>query len=231
MPDQQIDWRKLHAPFRVPLFVWIGAVVAVWMLSAGLIVYWFKDWSERGQFGDTFGAVNSLFSGLAFAGVVLALLLQNHALRQQLEEVAKAHDWNRRKSAHDLIFEASLGRFGELRRQFEIGIDIYDPNQTSATQALSPEKKLQLDTALNFLENVCLSIKNNVVDEEIVYAALSDILVAYWRWSQPYVRECRRASDDFWTEIEPYDRLWRQKAETAREAARKPRDQPGKARL
>ena len=226
-----IDWKKLHTPFRTPLLVWIGTVFTLWLLSAAVIVLSFQTWPERGQFGDTFGAVNSLFSGLAFAGVVLALLLQNHGLRQQLEEVAKAHDWNRRKSAHDLIFEASLGKFGELRRAFEDGVDIYDPAHTSATQPLSPAKKLQLDAALNFLENVCLSIKNNVVDEEIVYGALSDVLVAYWRWSQPYIRECRQISADFWLEIEPYERAWRERSDAAAQAARRAREVPGRPRL
>lgn len=145
MSDHQIDWRKLHAPFRTPLLVWIGVVLTLWLISAAVIVSSFQSWPERGQFGDTFGAVNSLFSGLAFAGVVLALLLQNHGLSQQLIEVAKAHDWNRRKSAHDLILESSLGKFGELRRTFEDGINIYDPAQTSATNPLTPAKQLQLD--------------------------------------------------------------------------------------
>lgn len=231
MSDHHVDWRKLHLPVRTPLIVWIGAVTFLWAISTGLIIYSFQSWPERGQFGDAFGAVNSLFSGLAFAGVVLALLLQNHGLSQQLVEVSKAHDWNRRKSAHDMILEASLGKFGELRRKFEDGIDIYDPNQTSASQALSAEKKLQLDAALNFLENLCLSIKNNVVDEEIVYGALGEILVAYWRWAQPYIRECRRTSDDFWSEIDPYEALWRGKAEAARLAARRAREQPGRPKL
>ncbi|HAB16603.1 MAG TPA: hypothetical protein PLX89_11895 [Verrucomicrobiota bacterium] len=37
----------------------------------------------RGQFGDMFGGLNALFSGLAFAGVVYALLLQRRDLQQQ----------------------------------------------------------------------------------------------------------------------------------------------------
>ena len=43
--------------------------------------------TDRGQFGDMFGAVNSLFSGLAFAGVVIAILLQREELQQQREEL------------------------------------------------------------------------------------------------------------------------------------------------
>ena len=42
---------------------------------------------EAGQFGDMFGALNSLFSGLAFAGVVLAIVLQSNELKLQRKEL------------------------------------------------------------------------------------------------------------------------------------------------
>lgn len=42
-----------------------------------------------GLFGDSFGAVNALFSGLAFAGVVVAIFLQREELRAQQEEFEK----------------------------------------------------------------------------------------------------------------------------------------------
>ena len=39
------------------------------------------------EFGDTFGFVNSLFSGLALAGVVIAVLLQSEELHLQRNEL------------------------------------------------------------------------------------------------------------------------------------------------
>lgn len=39
--------------------------------------------SQRGQFGDTFGGVNALFSGLAFAGIIYSMRLQRLAIEQQ----------------------------------------------------------------------------------------------------------------------------------------------------
>jgi hypothetical protein len=42
----------------------------------------------RGQFGDQFGAVNSLFSGLAFAGIIFTLLLQKRDLRETREAMS-----------------------------------------------------------------------------------------------------------------------------------------------
>ena len=34
------------------------------------------DSEKQGQFGDQFGAVNALFSGLAFAGLIFTIILQ-----------------------------------------------------------------------------------------------------------------------------------------------------------
>ncbi len=43
----------------------------------------------RETFGDMFGSVNALFSGLAFAGVIYAILLQREELGLQREELIK----------------------------------------------------------------------------------------------------------------------------------------------
>lgn len=42
-----------------------------------------SDLAERGQFGDSFGVLNSLFTGLGFGGLVVTLLLQQKQIRQQ----------------------------------------------------------------------------------------------------------------------------------------------------
>lgn len=51
-----------------------------------LVMEWFPWWATKnqgGQFGDSFGVVNALFSGLAFAGVIFAILLQKKELELQ----------------------------------------------------------------------------------------------------------------------------------------------------
>jgi hypothetical protein len=58
-------------------------VVMVWA-GAGA---WLYDLPERGTFGDMFGAVNALFSGLAFVGVIYAILLQRQELALQRIEL------------------------------------------------------------------------------------------------------------------------------------------------
>lgn len=45
-----------------------------------------KGLGEKGQFGDSFGVLNSLFTGLGFAGLVVTLIMQQRQIRKQSEE-------------------------------------------------------------------------------------------------------------------------------------------------
>jgi hypothetical protein len=62
------------------------AVLIIWVGNWILITYW-RGWPERGLFGDSFGAVNTLFSGLAFAGLIVAIFLQQKQLNYQREDL------------------------------------------------------------------------------------------------------------------------------------------------
>lgn len=70
-------------------WVWVGLaaafVVVLWALSWGLIWWQPSSLIEPGPFGDMFGSVNALFSGLAFSGIILALILQRRDLEMQRE--------------------------------------------------------------------------------------------------------------------------------------------------
>jgi hypothetical protein len=55
----------------------------------------YPELDQRGQFGDLFGSINALFSGLAFAGVVVALILQNEELRRQAAQIQSQLDLTR----------------------------------------------------------------------------------------------------------------------------------------
>lgn len=65
------------------------AVVFIWWLSWDLIDNRFICSEDKGAFGDQFGAVNALFSGLAFAGLIVTLLYQKEELKLQREELAQ----------------------------------------------------------------------------------------------------------------------------------------------
>ena len=61
----------------------IFLVLSIWILSIVLIIFKLDNWSDRGTFGDLFGAVNALFSGLAFAGLIYTIVLQKQDLELQ----------------------------------------------------------------------------------------------------------------------------------------------------
>lgn len=64
-------------------------VLIIWTGSAFLIFYGLDSWPERGTFGDLFGAVNALFSGLAFAGLIYTIILQKEDIEIQRKEIAQ----------------------------------------------------------------------------------------------------------------------------------------------
>lgn len=74
-------------PISLPLLVTL--VVVVWLFGVAPLIYYAPP-DKAGEFGDMFGAVNALFSGLAFAGVVYAIFLQRIDLALQRQELAKA---------------------------------------------------------------------------------------------------------------------------------------------
>lgn len=57
----------------------IICIILLWAISWVLISIFINESGARGQFGDMFGAVNSLFSGLALCGVVYTIFLQYKA--------------------------------------------------------------------------------------------------------------------------------------------------------
>jgi hypothetical protein len=68
------------------IFLFLGVFV-LWFASWGAIDFLVAEETNRGTFGDKFGAVNALFSGLAFAGLIVTILLQREELHETQEAV------------------------------------------------------------------------------------------------------------------------------------------------
>ncbi len=63
------------------------AIIIIWLLSAIIIYYISPNWSDRGTIGDMFGAVNALFSGLAFVGLIYTIMLQREEISMNMKEI------------------------------------------------------------------------------------------------------------------------------------------------
>lgn len=71
---------------KVPVFAAL-IVVSLWIATPFVTKFLFLKADEQGQFGDLFGSVNALFSGLALAGLIYTIYLQHRELSLQREEL------------------------------------------------------------------------------------------------------------------------------------------------
>lgn len=69
----------------------VGFVGILWLLTFASFVWgdyfhWI-DVGDRGTFGDMFGGLNALFSGLAFVGIIFTIYMQRKEFELQREEL------------------------------------------------------------------------------------------------------------------------------------------------
>ena len=83
-PDRMPDRRTWSLFLKVSLLV-----IGIWGASATALVLMVDDFGKSGTFGDSFGVLNTLFSGLAFAGIIVTVKMQNDEMREQRKELQK----------------------------------------------------------------------------------------------------------------------------------------------
>lgn len=76
---------------------WLGwliflLVIGSWWLNPKVTQSWYGQPDGVGTFGDSYGALTSLFTGLAFAGLIVTLLQQREDLRLQRAEAKRMVD-------------------------------------------------------------------------------------------------------------------------------------------
>lgn len=94
MNSQKDNPNRKSSPETLSLLL-LGGLAVVLLLWAGS--WWYltscysnlHDWNERGNFGDMFGAVNSLFAALALAFIIATLYLQIKSIQEAREDSAE----------------------------------------------------------------------------------------------------------------------------------------------
>ncbi len=147
----------------------VGTGVMVLWAGSGVLLYCLPD---RGTFGDMFGAVNSLFSGLAFVGVVFAILLQREELQLQREELLdtkktlKETSESQELSAKSLFLQAQSTRSSNQLQALSIALEIVQKQIKEDRNATSGEGKsqarLRLDRQKQEIENRMSSLIDQV---------------------------------------------------------------------
>ncbi|QDU80711.1 hypothetical protein Pla110_24430 [Polystyrenella longa] len=88
------DRRKEGTDLWMWAYFLLAAVVVIflWWIVGYYPIHKYGSTPDAGTYGDSFGFVNSLFSGLALAGVIVAIMLQRKDLQIQSETLAKSAD-------------------------------------------------------------------------------------------------------------------------------------------
>ena len=81
-----MSWMKKNI-----VWVMFGGVILLFLLNFSMI-FFVPNENTRGTFGDQFGAVNALFSGLAFAGLIYTIVLQRRDLELQRHDLKLQRD-------------------------------------------------------------------------------------------------------------------------------------------
>lgn len=93
-------------------FMLLGAGIILFVqIVFGLVLHWaYPDWQDTGVIGDTFGALNPLFSGLAFVGVIFAIILQKKELELQRKELELTREELKRSASAQNLSQEALNR-------------------------------------------------------------------------------------------------------------------------
>ncbi len=125
-------------PNYIPLFLLLGAVLLSWVLFGAVI--WSKDSTKTGPFGDTFGVLNTLFSGMAFAAFIYTVSLQRKELklqRDELRDTRKELQGQREQmeqqnaTAAQQRFESTFFRMVDLHHNIVGAIRMQDPRSNT----------------------------------------------------------------------------------------------------
>lgn len=119
--------KKIREHLSLPILV--GFVLVIWVaapLGVELVVG--SDRAEAGQFGDLYGSVNALFSGLAFAVLIYTitlqrkdLALQQQQLKAQLDEMVESRqELKKQAKAQHALAIATVGQIRAMRIRVEI---------------------------------------------------------------------------------------------------------------
>lgn len=109
---------KPKESFKLVIWLSFGFIVTFVLGYLGFLVYvsWpISEWSvsKAASLGDSFGILSSLFSGLAFAGLIVTIVMQNKTLKAQMEELELARKEYKRQG------DELAGQKEVMNKQFE----------------------------------------------------------------------------------------------------------------
>jgi len=115
-------------------FIIIAIVIVIVSIAFPFVVnHFFCNWTTSGAFGNTFGTLNAIFSGITIAGLIVTLLMQRKELQNQRKEFSIDR-------TTDIIYK-QLERYENAVEQFKIDYDNKNYNGYAAIFFLDTSKQ------------------------------------------------------------------------------------------
>ena len=147
-----------------------GLFVAL-LLTALVVLGDGPSLERTGQFGDSFGVMNCLFTGLAFAALIVSLVMQRHDLQASLYELNSlvgAAQSELRGQAHERLYQHNAQYVSMLAANPQLRPVFYENGDLDA---LKPKQKaralLVAELLLGYLETIALELRAGVLDSDV----------------------------------------------------------------
>lgn len=136
-------------------------IIGLWLGSWYFIPKWYGGNLEAGTFGDMFGAVNALFSGLAFVGLIYTILVQREELKEQRKSIAmQTEELSLQRQAIEMQTEEMKGQKAEAAR--------------SADQLERQQQLMNYQLTLSTVNDL-IKLKNIIIKEyKYIYVSLDN---------------------------------------------------------
>lgn len=184
-----------------PLFlkIAIGFLIIAFIFPF-VVNFFFSDWSKSGTFGDTFGALNALFSGLALAGVIVTILIQRTELKNQRIELTLQRNEMKETRKEFLLNRTTSLVYNQLDR-FEKALSELTIKMPNGTTVKGNDAILYLD------ENENPVYKPFDKPEEEYNAEMKTALIELLKIYGPNKSELNKFSHSIYTSVEVLQRL------------------------
>lgn len=139
----------------------ISVVILVFSVYFFVVRQLLPEWAVSGQFGDMFGGLNALFSGLAFLGVIYAIFLQREELglqrkeleltREELKRTAEAQEKSEKalsKQAASLKVTAKLNGLSAILQHYNTLIELTNSAKYGIDRAEFNARKKDADEVI-----------------------------------------------------------------------------------
>lgn len=167
----------------------IGTMVVVFL--AGVSAFAFRK-TSGGQLEDILAPINTLFSGMALLGVMLAVILQKQELEAQRLELRGSRLAQEKMIADNASNRLSDNTFG-MHREFHSELMHEARNRAAATIAKHPMLTLQeihdtvplsesvhLSSVMGFYHRLALLVEHKQVESDFIPKLFGKVFVWWW---------------------------------------------------